>query len=167
MNIEFRKFISGDLPLFRKWLSEPHVKLFWQETDDDKKLRDKIINKYPEMGIEAFMVYLDQQPIGFIQSYEACRVGGGWWPEAMPGVYGVDQFIGEPSFCGKGWGPKIMSQYVQKMKSENKITEIIVDPEPQNQRAILAYKKAGFQPKGVIETPNGKAYLMSLEILKN
>jgi hypothetical protein len=29
----------------------------------------------------------------YIQHYQANKVGGGWWPEAIEGTFGIDQFI--------------------------------------------------------------------------
>lgn len=166
MEITFIKFQECDLPTFRKWLDEPHVKIFWQETEDDAALTEKIFKRFPKAGIEAFLIMLDDLTVGYIQSYEACRVGDGWWPEAKPGQYGIDLLIGNPLFTGKGWGAKIISAYIEKLKTEKTVTEIIIDPEPNNMRAISAYEKAGFSKVGIIDTPNGKACLMSFKIKK-
>lgn len=166
MEITFKKFQECDLPSFRKWLNEPHVKPFWQETEDDAALTEKIFNRFPKVGIEAFLIMLDDLPVGYIQSYEACRVGDGWWPDAVKGQYGIDLLIGNPFFTGKGWGEKVIEAYIQKLTTEKTVTEIIIDPEPNNMRAISAYEKAGFSKVGIMETPNGKACLMSLKIKK-
>ncbi len=163
MKIQFQPFQESDLPLFRKWLSEPHAKPFWQETEDDLQLRDKFLNRYPEMGMCPYIIYLEQTPIGYIQSYEACRVGSGWWPKARRGIFGVDLFIGDANFYSKGWGPKILRQFIHDLISNNNVEGIIINPEPKNLKAIAAYKKLGFKKGDVIETPNGKAQLLSLD----
>ncbi len=163
MKIEFCSLAHSDFPLFRKWLSETHVQPFWQETDDDTKLREKLFEKHLQMGVCSNLILVDETPVGYIQHYEACRVGGNWWPGVKPGVFGVDLFIGDPHFYSKGWGPKFLTHYLRDMISKNTVEEIIIDPDPTNTRAISAFEKVGFQKKDVIDTPNGKAQLMFLD----
>jgi aminoglycoside 6'-N-acetyltransferase len=37
---------------------------------------------------------------------------------------------------------------------------VVTDPDPENARAIRAYEKAGFEKRGLVETPDGRALLM-------
>jgi RimJ/RimL family protein N-acetyltransferase len=162
MMIRFRTFQITDLPLFRRWLSEPHVAPFWQETDDDKMLIEKFFQQHPQNGVHHDLILINETPVGFIQHYEACKVGGGWWPEEKPGVFGVDLLIGEIEFYAQGFGPKILTQYIQNLIQQKRPTKFIIDPEPANIRAIRAYEKVGFRKQALIQTPNGKAQLMTL-----
>jgi aminoglycoside 6'-N-acetyltransferase len=36
----------------------------------------------------------------------------------------------------------------------------VTDPDPRNARAIRAYEKAGFHKDGLVDTPDGGAFLM-------
>jgi aminoglycoside 6'-N-acetyltransferase len=38
---------------------------------------------------------------------------------------------------------------------------MVIDPSPDNPRAIRAYEKAGFEKVGMIDTPDGPALLMA------
>ncbi len=150
------------MPLLRSWLKEPHVAKFWQETEDEEKFRDKFLNQLKGRSVTGLLINIGGKPVGYIQSYEAAKVGGGWWPDAKPGVFGVDLFIGEKEFFQKGWGPKIIAHYLWDLLAKHKVTEMIIDPEPANLAAIAAYEKIGFVKKDIIDTPNGKAQLMTL-----
>lgn len=159
------KFVAVEeehISVLRKWLKEPHVAEFWQETDDEEKFREKFLNKLQDRGVSPFIIYIGRKPVGYIQSYEAKKVGGGWWPNAEPGTFGIDQFIGEPDFINRSWGTKIINQFVEDLFQSESVKEIITDPEPKNTRAIRCYEKVGFVRVGEIETPSGEATLMRL-----
>ena len=160
MIITFKPFQEEDILLLQKWLQEPHVKEFWQEPENEQELREKYVNKLKNRGVASFIIELDQEPIGYIQYYEACRIGGGWWPEAQPGTFGIDQFIGVPKKVGKGLGPKIIFTFIDMVCKKEVVREIIADPDSKNIRAIKAYLKIGFTNEGLISTPNGDACLM-------
>lgn len=102
-------------------------------------------------------------PVGYIQYYDACRVGGGWWPDAKEGTFGIDQFIGDPTLIGKSFGTEIIKTFVSDLFAQENVREIITDPEPKNKRAIRAYEKVGFEAAGEIKTPGGDALLMRMK----
>jgi len=160
MNISFITLTSEQMDLILRWLKEPHVQEFWHESDNDEEVREKFLVKLKDYAIEAFIIQVDQQPIGYIQSYEACRMGGGWWTDVPPRVYGIDQFIGDPAFIGRGVGSIVVRCFIEELCKKKSVKEVIVDPDPLNLRAIRMYEKIGFVAEGVIQTPGGKARLM-------
>lgn len=161
--IEFISLQDSHVLLLRQWLKEPHVAEFWQETEDEEELRKKFLNKLPARGVVSFIISVNAKPVGYIQYYEACKVGDGWWPEAKEGTFGIDQFIGDPDLIGKGFGTEIIKTFVHQLFSQPKIKEIITDPESKNKRAIRVYEKVGFKAVGEIKTPGGDALLMRME----
>lgn len=162
MEITFEPFQEKHFNRFILWLKNPHVKQFWSEPEDEVELRDKYLSKFKNRGISSQIIVLDGQEVGYIQSYQACQVGGGWWPGIDSGVFGIDQFIGEPSLVGKGLGPRIIAEFVHILSTNSQVKEVIADPDPTNVRAIKAYEKVGFSSGGIIQTPNGQAMLMRL-----
>jgi RimJ/RimL family protein N-acetyltransferase len=160
--IDFLPLQEQHIPLLQKWLKEPHVSEFWQETENEEEFRQKFLNKLPDRGVSPFIISVEAEPIGYIQYYEACKVGGGWWPDAKEGTFGVDQFIGDPSMVGKGLGTTLIKQFVDDLFLNTSVIEIITDPDPQNKRAIRAYEKAGFIALGEIKAPGGDALLMRM-----
>jgi RimJ/RimL family protein N-acetyltransferase len=156
-NISFVTIEDQHISILRKWLKEPHVAEFWQETDNEEELREKFLRKLQTRGVSPFIILLNSEPIGFIQSYEACHVGDGWWPGVKPEVFGVDQFIGEATLINKGLGTKIIYDFCALLFKSTGVNEIITDPDPKNGRAIRAYEKAGFTRVTEIKTPGGEA----------
>ena len=103
----------------------------------------------------------DGSPVGFIQYYNAYQIGDGWWENEPIGTFGVDLMIGTLEHMGKGLGPKILEQFIELLQSREPTAKtIIIDPNPDNHRAIRSFEKAGFKPEGEISTPGGRALLM-------
>jgi aminoglycoside 6'-N-acetyltransferase-1b/aminoglycoside 6'-N-acetyltransferase-2 len=164
MKITFEPFQERHFCLLLQWLKTPHVKEFWIEPEEEAELRKKYLDKLKQRGINSQIILLDDKEIGYIQSYQANEIGAGWWPDVDPGVFGVDQFIGEPSLIGKGIGPKVILEFIKLVSNDPQVKEIIADPDPINFRAIKAYEKVGFTSSGIIQTPNGQAMLMRLRV---
>ena len=101
MNIHFIRLEEKHLDLIWKWLKEPHVKKFWSEPEKEEDFRAKYLGKKSK-NIHGYMAELDGALIGYIQHYEAWNVGAGWWPNAKPGTYGLDNLIGDAKLLNKG-----------------------------------------------------------------
>ena len=111
-----------------------------------------------------YIAWLENIPIGYIQSYVAAGAGDGWWPdEHDPGVRGIDQFLADVHRLGQGLGTQMVREFVQFLFKDRAVTGIQADPAPSNLRAIRCYEKAGFRRVGVINTPDGAAMLMIME----
>jgi len=156
----FKPLQETDLNLLCKWLNEPHVKEWW----DDKLTNDEIKSKYRkrigDSVVVPFIAYLNDQPIGFIQYYDANKVGDGWWPNEVEGTIGIDQFIGYKDLINCGIGTKMISEFIVYIFHNANVTKIITDVDPNNFRAIRCYEKVGFKLVGEITTPDGLANLM-------
>lgn len=163
--ISFKEFIESHVPIFMQWLKEPHVSPFWQETENPAELTEKYIHDFPKRHVWPFIITFNNEEIGYIQFYDAFKVGNGWWEDEAPGTFGIDLLLGNSDFTGKGLAPKIIKEFVsfiRKIKPE--ITNVIIDPDPGNQRAIKAFQKAGFIIESEVITPGGKALLMRMKI---
>lgn len=160
VEISFRDFDETDIHLLKQWLSMPHVKEYWQEDEDG--LREKFPGDLRKRGVSPFIVMIDGRPVGYIQYYEACNIGGGWWPNMRSGVFGIDQFIGEPDMIGRGIGTAVIKSMIGCIFSCTHADEIIADPHPKNVRAIRAYERSGFYKDTEIDTPGGRALLMRI-----
>jgi RimJ/RimL family protein N-acetyltransferase len=161
--IYFLEFNESHLPLMRKWLRETHVAEFWQEPEDENEFREKYFLKLKNRGISSYIIHLNDTPIGYIQSYEAKSIGSGWWPDAKPGTYGIDQFIGDPEFMNKGLGSIIIFRFVEILFQNSNVLDVIADPDPTNSRAIRAYEKIGFIQESRTQTPGGDAVIVRVD----
>jgi ribosomal protein S18 acetylase RimI-like enzyme len=84
---------------------------------------------------------------------------------ALDNQIGIDQFIGDENYLDKGIGEKTIKMFIKLIKQQNKPKAIVLDPSPDNKRAIRCYEKVGFKHYETKKTEDGNsAYLMRFEI---
>lgn len=151
MKIEFKPLSIFDFPLLLKWLSAPHVKKWWDQ--DITWTKESITEKYSsyvkgyklengeKKAISAFIIYLEDKPIGYIQIYNAYDFVRNKPLSNLPKSLGaIDFYIGEEEYLGQGIGAKILKAF-----DYQKFDYILVDPNINNIAAIKTYEKAGFE----------------------
>lgn len=163
--IAFRRLTIQDLPMLHAWLQRPHVAEWWIPTPP---LAEMIVDFTPLTRIggreQGFIALEGSNAIGYIQSYVAMDAGGGWWEEEQdPGVRGIDQFLADADQLGRGLGTAMVRAFVARLFDDAAVTRIQTDPDPRNVRAIRCYEKAGFRALKEVDTPDGRALLMTCE----
>lgn len=154
MSYLIRPMTANDLPLVRRWLSEPHVREWWQDVDNFEFVSGDIA--HPDLA--QFIVVSDETPFAYLQSYQLSDWDSGYGPQPEASR-GIDQFIGEVAFLEGGHGSAFLRQFGDQLFQLG-VPRLLVDPHPENLRAISAYKKAGFQAVREISTPDGTALMM-------
>lgn len=167
-NVIFKEVTTDDLPLLRTWFKEPHVNKWWP-TPEDNEFFATFLQRIRSKKTSAYMVFIDEKPIGYIQYYPIDRSiekAGVWLPELPETTVGTDQFIGDPEYLGKGYGTLFIKEFINYLTHtlDPRITTIIVDPEPTNYAAIRCYEKVGFKSVGTYTTPWGPALLMRYNV---
>ena len=109
---------------------------------------------------EPLIVELDGRPIAYIQSYDPHLEDGHPYQDQPFGTLGMDITIGIPDLVGKGHGSAIVRQFVDMLFEEG-APRVIIDPHPDNRRAIRAYEKAGFVAFDTRTTIYGPALMMA------
>ncbi len=155
--LRFRPLTPDDLPLLLEWLTKDHIKEWW---DDGEDTLQKVVRNYgePEEGVERFILIRSdggvEKPIGYFQYY------------LIPdGTIGIDQFIGEEDCINRGVGSEAIKMFVEMIMRERRPTSVILDPSPENKRAIRCYEKVGFKHYETKPGSGGLAYLMRFEVI--
>lgn len=156
---------ESDLPMLHAWLNRPHIVEWWGGEDKRPTLGEVLEHYSPrvlaEQAVVPYIAMLDDEPIGYAQSYTALGSGDGWWEdETDPGVRGIDQSLANPSQLNKGLGTTLVRSLVELLFSDPAVSKIQTDPSPNNHRAIRCYEKAGFAQDKIILTPDGPAVYM-------
>ena len=155
----FRPLSAADLPLIQQWLGYPHVSEWW---GDPTRGLANITDHFDDPAIDMFMVSYKDDPIGYQQSYDPHAEADHPLRDQPVGTRGIDQFIGESDFIGRGHGSAFIRLFVEQL-FEAGAPRVVTDPNPRNARAIRAYAKAGFQPVGNRKTLSGDALLMACD----
>jgi aminoglycoside 6'-N-acetyltransferase len=153
----FRPLTEKDLPLVARWLAEPHVREWW---DDPEKELAEIRGHIDSVSVEPLIVELDGKPIAYLQSYDPHLEDDHPYQDQPFGTLGIDVTIGVPELVGVGHGSAIVRQFSDELIEEG-APRVIIDPNPDNGRAIRAYEKAGFRKFGERVSVYGHAVMMA------
>jgi len=161
MNVTFRPIKADDFRLLKIWQSTPHVLEVWGNPEYEEPY-EQYIFRLNDGSVEQFVIDSEDTPIGYFQFYWASRVGDGWWEGYDENTVGIDFYIGETEYLGRGIGPCVLEEAKKMLFANSKVKRIIADPSPKNERIIHILAKAGFSSNGLIDTPDGSALLMEL-----
>lgn len=157
MTISFRSLSEQDFPFLLKWLETPHVKTWWDNEvvwtiDKITQKYSSYVNQYKidngkKKSIFAFIILLDEQPIGYIQYYDVrdfltlpANKSCDFQKSAA-----IDFYLGEESVLRQGIGSTALMQFVQHTVFQQFDTALAT-PDIKNHSAIACYQKAGFIP---------------------
>jgi aminoglycoside 6'-N-acetyltransferase len=127
---EVRRATEDDVELLVAWHADPDVARYW---DGETFTPDDMRTRLARPDVDAYVVETDGRPVGYLQA----------WREGDAG--GLDMFL-IPEARGRGLGPDAARALATALRDEEGWTRITVDPYLWNERAIQAWKRAGFEP---------------------
>ncbi|MEU4538878.1 GNAT family N-acetyltransferase [Streptosporangium sp. NPDC023825] len=161
--ITWRRLDERDFPLLREWLEQPHVARWWNhETSAEAVARDFGPAARGEEPSEDLLVFLDGRPLGLVQ-----RMMLADYPEyvaelapvvAVPeGAMSIDYLIGDPQQVGRGLGPRMIRDIIERTWAEvPTATCVLVPVSTSNRASWRALEKAGLRrvAEGDLEPDN-------------
>lgn len=168
--ITFRPVTEHDLPMLREWMERPHWREWWGDPQEEiSHIRDMVEGRD---STKPFIFRLDGKDKGYIQVwYIKDQQGTEFardypWLEELPAeAVGVDLSIAAPEDLSKGLGTMVLQAFVRKLQQDG-YRRIVIDPDPENLRAVRAYRKAGFQEIEALVGRTGDSLLMELKGLE-
>lgn len=150
IEISFRPIEPRDVGNLVRWQRDPEVaRWYWDVADLDG---DELTRKWtkrannPDTKTDRYIIEVDDHDIGEIQVAKLDDYPEVAVETAIPNAAGVDIFIGEPAWRDRGVGSRAVRQFVDEIVfSRPGIETCIIDPEPENARAIRSYRNAGFR----------------------
>lgn len=133
-----------------RWLREPEVaRWYW---DSNRLTEAQLTEKWesrasePDGKTDRYIIVVDGEDIGEIQVYDLSSFPEHEERVGIPDAAGVDLLIGEPAWRNRGVGTAVISTFIQEFAlTRPGIKTCIIDPEPENLRAIRSYEKVGFR----------------------
>ena len=148
--IDFIAVRPEHYPLLRQWLHAPHMREWWGDPETELGyIRDMVEGRDTT---RPFLILLAGEPVGYIQYWyighhqnEQWLKDNPWLRELSSETVGVDLSIGDTQWLSRGIGSAALAAFVRMLRDQGH-ADIIIDPDPQNRRAVRAYTRAGFRP---------------------
>ncbi|PVA06696.1 GNAT family N-acetyltransferase [Thalassorhabdomicrobium marinisediminis] len=150
-DLTFRPMTRTDLPMFRRWLDQPHMGGWWGDSGTEARLVEQDMDKGV---VDMRVVEHDGDPFAFIQDYNAHAFGAPHYKGFDKDARAIDTFLGDPAYLGQGYGAGYIAARVADLRSSYPV--ILTDPDPANTRAIAAYRRAGFTRGPVAPAEDGR-----------
>ncbi|MGL4320975.1 MAG: GNAT family N-acetyltransferase [Paracoccaceae bacterium] len=163
-DIGFRAVTTADLPLLATWMARPHWAEWWGEADTELGYVQDMIEGRDDT--QPFIFTLDGVPQGYIQVWRIASARTEPWLTEAPwlmwlpdNTVGVDLSLADAAMLSRGVGSAVLRAFVARLRAAGE-TEIIIDPDPANLRAVRAYEKAGFRVIAELQGRTGDSLLM-------
>ncbi|MGY6709945.1 MAG: GNAT family N-acetyltransferase [Rhizobiaceae bacterium] len=162
--ISFRPVEGSDLDLLERWMETPHWREWWGDPAQELGyIRDMIEGRDTT---RPFLFLVDGEPAGYIQYWfighhqnEEWVKDNPWLMELPSDAVGVDLSIGEAQNLSRGIGTAVLKDFIAMLQAQG-LSNIVIDPDPANGRAVRAYEKAGFRPITELRGKTGSDVLL-------
>jgi len=147
-SIAFRPLGSADIPLLARWLDDPEVGRWYDEGGSTLEYLTPLYAPViaGDDPNRAFIVLIEGAAAGYVQAVPI---------DAFPayaaqlrleaGAVGIDLYIGEAAFRGRGLGALILSRFTEDVVfGLMRAPLAVIGPDPTNRRAVRCYEEAGF-----------------------
>jgi aminoglycoside 6'-N-acetyltransferase len=165
--IGFRPVEASDFPMLAAWLTEPHVRKFYQKTSIT--LAEVALEYGPAVrGEEPTICHIavsDGRPFAYLQCYRNTDYPK--WVDIIDVSDGVsvDLFVGEPAYLGGGFGRAALSGYLRQIAFPLYAgeTHAYIAHEPVNTAALRCSRAVGFRPLRAFLEDGVEMILLELE----
>ncbi len=162
--INFRPVTLTDLPMLGEWMARPHWRQWWGDPVEELVfVRDMIEGRDTT---RPFFFELNGEAAGYIQAWyighhqnETWIADNPWLAELPSETVGVDLSIADAGNLSRGIGSAVLRAFAEMLWQEGHRI-IIIDPDPDNHRAVRAYEKAGFRVMPQLFGKSGDSLIM-------
>jgi RimJ/RimL family protein N-acetyltransferase len=149
-DLAFRPVRREDLPMLADWLARPHWREWWGEPETELRHIAEMVAGHDTTRPYIFL--RAGAPKGYIQvwfvgPHQTPEWAGDnpWLMELPAEAVGVDLSIADERDLSRGLGSAVLRAFAEELHGRGFET-IVIDPDPDNVRAVRAYRKAGFTP---------------------
>ena len=147
--IEFVDITIEDASVIRQWIKTNEFTKKWyyqNKIPQQKTLEKKLSKKLQQKNTYAKIVVFDGKKIGYIQGYPVD--GNGNWTRQVyikPNVASIDYFIGDINYIHKGYGQKIICEFIEKIIKPKGYAGVMISPDPENIASTKCCQKCGLE----------------------
>ncbi len=150
---------ASDVEGIARLMCEREVAVWWPDADADD-FEEYLTHAY----VTPFRIVAAHATVGFLQVYHA-NSDPFWVTFGVPAeTFGLDLAIGVAAARDRGIGRKALRLIVERLFAQPDVVRVQIDPDPENARAIRAFRSAGFVAHGVMSGYEGEPMLyMTIE----
>ena len=130
------------------WLRDPRVMPWWR---DAAKQLVGIEEDLREPAMDQWIALIDGQPVGYAQAYPAHHWRAPHFADLPADTIAIDVFSAPEGF---GSGSQWLAALAKRLLRDASV--LVIDPAPDNLRAIRAYQKAGFAGEKLLADETGQ-----------
>lgn len=146
----------SDFPMLLRWLAEPHVRAWWGEPGSEIALIEEDLDHGPT---DMRIVHHGGRPFAYVQDYPAHHWEMPHYKGFPEGTRAIDTFLGEPSMLGRGHASGYLRERAEALLADGYPT-VVIDPSPDNARAVRAYRRAGFVGEDIRPCEDGEPVIV-------
>ena len=150
-NYTFRPLTPDDLPLMRRWLKMPHVRVWWGDVERNIALMQQDMDN---RAISMQVVELTGKPFAYLHHHDVQAFGMPQFADLAYGTRAINTFIGETEAMGQGHAAGYISACVVDLRL--RYSQVTTAPNSTDARQISIYSQAGFRRRRLASTRDGK-----------
>jgi aminoglycoside 6'-N-acetyltransferase len=156
--LRLRPATDNDWGMVRRWLRLPAVEKWWGPASSTEA---EVIKALGANHSIARIIEWRGRPVGYAHAVDAMTWGDELPENLQAGTWDMDIFIAEPSARGCGLGPRALGELRAEVFSTTLATAVCVFTSVENEQAVRAYERAGFQWSRIWNDPvSGPMWLM-------
>ncbi len=160
-DVSFRPATTGDWPLIRSWLGEPHVAAWWGGRASGEA-SITIAMDTPSALVR--IIEAGGEPIGYAQALDIVLWGEAVPPRLPPGTWDADLFIGSKGHLNQGYGVAALQMLGDELFHTTLAPALCLIVSIRNEMAVRIYEKSGFHWHSIWADPiDGACWVMLRE----
>lgn len=147
----FKPVVKSQRELVHRWLVQPHISE-WLHGDGLKNTFEWLDDFFKGVSPANYWIAYDHDtPFGFLITFEIRKehpddADLAHWCQEKGTAVTLDLFICDVHYLGKGLAVPMIQEFL--ISQFPHATEVFIDPEASNTRAVHVYQKAGFKTIG-------------------
>ena len=152
----FREMTARDIALMAGWLVQPHLVDWWGNPAEQLALVSEDLH---DPLMDQRIIEWQGRDIGYLQHYPCHAWGAPHLDHFPPGTLALDTFVGCADLLGQGHASGFLRQRAMELMAGG-APAVVIDPIPENERAVRACRRAGFVGSVIATAEEGTAALV-------
>jgi RimJ/RimL family protein N-acetyltransferase len=143
-------------------MHKPHVEEYWAMAWPADWIRDYLQRHHDDPTRSAYVGFVDDQPVGYLEVYDPVHDVLGAHYAAQPGDVGAHVLIGEEEYLGR-YSVALGFAVNRFLFGRPEVRRIVGEPDVRNHNFLSLLVFLGFRKQAELDLPDKRAALMVCE----